>query len=78
LFYFTGEIMVVDVRKIDKLEIDFTARMSKMVALLKQFVEIESPTHNKNAVNRFGEVVAREAQKLGAVIEVLPKSDVGD
>jgi len=57
---------------------DFTARTPKMISLLKQFVEVESPTHDKAAVNRFGAVMAREAQKLGASIEVVPKSQVGD
>lgn len=57
---------------------DFTSRLPAMVALLKQLVVAESPTHDKAAVNRMGAIMAREAGKLGAKIEVLPKADVGD
>jgi len=57
---------------------DFNSRLPAMVALLKQLVEAESPTYDKAAVNRMGAVMAREAGKLGANIEVLPKADVGD
>ena len=49
-----------------------------MVSLLKQLVETGSPTYDKAAVNRVGAMVAREAQKLGAKIEIVPKADVGD
>jgi len=57
---------------------DFTPRLPDMVALLKQLVETESPTHDKAAVNRLGAIVAREASNLGASIEVLPQAKVGD
>ena len=57
---------------------DFSSRTPNMISLLRQFVEFESPTHDKTAVNRFGAVVAREAQKLGAAVEVVPKFEVGD
>jgi len=57
---------------------DFSSRLPAMVAVLKYLVETESPTYDKAAVNRMGAVVAREAGKLGANIEVLPKADVGD
>jgi glutamate carboxypeptidase len=57
---------------------DFTSRTPQMISLLKQFVEIESPTHDKAAVNRLGAIIAREAQKIGAAIEIVPKLDVGD
>ena len=61
-----------------KLGMDFTSRTPQMVALLKQLVEIESPTHDKAAVNRLGAVIAREVQQLGAMVEVVQKSEVGD
>jgi len=57
---------------------DLTSRTPQMIALLKQLVETGSPTYDKAAVNRVGAMVAREAQKLGANIEVIPKPDVGD
>ena len=57
---------------------DLTHRTPQMIALLKQLVETGSPTHDKAAVNRLGAIVAREAQNLGASIEVIPKADVGD
>ena len=57
---------------------DFTSRTPQMVALLKRLVEIESPTHDKAAVNRLGTVMAREVQQLGAEIEIVKKSEVGD
>lgn len=57
---------------------DFASRAPDIIALLKQLVDIESPTHDKAAVNRLGAVIARKAQELGAEIEVIPKSEVGD
>lgn len=63
---------------VNKMIMDFTTRTSQVIALLKQFVEIESPTYDIAAVNRLGVVMAREAQKLGAMVEVVPKSEVGD
>lgn len=61
-----------------KLSMDFASRTPQMVALLKKLVEIESPTHDKAAVNRLGAVIAKESQKLGANIEIVPKAEVGD
>lgn len=57
---------------------DFAAYKPAMMSLLKKLVEIESPTYEKAAVNRLGATVAREASKLGASIEVIPKKTVGD
>lgn len=57
---------------------DFAAYKPAMMSLLKKLVEIESPTYEKAAVNRLGAVVAREASKLGASIEIIPKKTVGD
>jgi glutamate carboxypeptidase len=49
-----------------------------MKALLKQLVEIESPSHDKAAVDRVGAVVAAEARKLGAEVEIVPNEETGD
>lgn len=57
---------------------DLTTRTPEMIALLKELVEIGSPTHERTVVNRLGAIVARETKKLGAEIEIVSKSDVGD
>jgi len=41
-------------------------------SLLKHLVETESPSHDKAAVDRVGAIVAEEARKLGAQVEILP------
>lgn len=45
---------------------------------LKRLVETESPSHDKAAVDRVGAIVAEEARKLGAQIEVVPNQETGD
>ncbi|MDK1028237.1 MAG: M20/M25/M40 family metallo-hydrolase [Anaerolineae bacterium] len=57
---------------------DLTTRTPEMIALLKELVDIGSPTHERTVVNRLGAIVARETKKLGAEIEIVSKSDVGD
>ena len=57
---------------------DLSPRLPDMVTLLRQMVEIESPTYDKASVNRMGAMVAREAGKLGAHVEALPMSNTGD
>ncbi len=57
---------------------NFAAYKPEMMTLLKKLVETESPTYDKVAVNRLGAVVAREASKLGASIEILPQKEIGD
>ena len=47
-------------------------------SLLKLLVETESPSHEKAAVDRVGAIVAEEARKLGAEIEVIPNKETGD
>ncbi|MBV6393519.1 MAG: Carboxypeptidase G2 [Anaerolineales bacterium] len=46
--------------------------------LLKHLVETESPSHDKTAVDRVGAIVAEEARKLGAKVEVVPNLETGD
>lgn len=46
--------------------------------ILKTLVETESPSHNKAAVDRVGAIVADEARKLGAQVEVIPNKETGD
>jgi glutamate carboxypeptidase len=47
-------------------------------SLLKLFVETESPSHDKAAVDRVGAIVAEEARKLGAQVEIIPNKETGD
>lgn len=46
--------------------------------LLKILVETESPSHEKRAVDRVGQIVAEEARRLGAQVEILPSQTTGD
>ncbi|MBL8101058.1 MAG: M20 family metallopeptidase [Anaerolineales bacterium] len=49
-----------------------------MKPLLKKFVETESPSHDREAVNRVGALVAEEARRLGAHVELIPNKETGD
>jgi glutamate carboxypeptidase len=49
-----------------------------MKSLLKQLVEIESPSSDRDAVNRVGARVAGEACRLGAQVEIVPNPEMGD
>jgi glutamate carboxypeptidase len=52
--------------------------IDSMKSLLKTLVEAESPSHDKTTVDRVGAIVAEEARKLGAQIEVIPNLETGD
>src|SRR5687767_7338331 len=45
---------------------------------LKLLVETESPSHDKAAVDRVGAIVAEEARKLGAQVELIQNKATGD
>ena len=47
-------------------------------SLLQRLVETESPSHVKAAVDRVGAIVAAEARRLGAQVEILPNQETGD
>ena len=47
-------------------------------SLLKTLVETESPSHDKAAVDQVGLIVAEEARKLGAQVEIIPNTETGD
>ena len=49
-----------------------------MVRLLGKFVECESPSHEKAAVDRMGELVAAEWRQRGAKVQVLKQSERGN
>jgi glutamate carboxypeptidase len=50
----------------------------KLTSLLKILVETESPSHDKNAVDRVGAIVVEEARKLGAQVEIISNKETGD
>ena len=52
--------------------------MIEIKSLLKILVEAESPSHDKAAVDRVSAIVAGEASKLGAEIEILSNRETGD
>lgn len=47
-------------------------------SFLKRLVETESPSHDKAAVDRVGAIVAEQARKLGAQVEILSRHETGD
>ena len=49
-----------------------------MVDDLKRYIELESPTSYKPAVDEFGKVVAEELRALGGDVKVIAKAEVGD
>ncbi|HEY6252398.1 MAG TPA: M20 family metallopeptidase [Candidatus Angelobacter sp.] len=49
-----------------------------MLQLLQRMVEIESPSDNKAAVDKMGEFLAQEFQKLDGKVTVHPASDYGN
>jgi glutamate carboxypeptidase len=51
---------------------------AEMVRLLEKFVRCESPSFNKEAVDRMGEIVADEWQKRGAQLHILQQSKQGN
>ncbi len=57
---------------------DFEARKPEMIALLKQLVEIESPSNNKAAVDRVGVFLSDECRRAGAQVEVVPNEITGN
>src|SRR6185436_12633570 len=50
----------------------------KLNSLLKTLVETESPSHDKAAVDRVGAIVAEEARKLGAQVDVIQNDETGN
>lgn len=46
--------------------------------LLQTLVETESSSHDKAAVDRVGAIVAKQARKLGADVQIIPNKKTGD
>jgi glutamate carboxypeptidase len=53
-------------------------REKEMVRLLGKFVECESPSHDKPAADRMGDLVAAEWRKRGAAVQVLRETKRGN
>jgi glutamate carboxypeptidase len=56
----------------------FEERSSQLVAVIRELVEIESPSDNKAAVDRLGEVVAQKFSALGGKVEFHHSIDFGN
>jgi len=56
----------------------FRSRQGELVHLLKQLVTLESPTHDKKAVDACLAFTAREFKKTGCKVSVLPQANTGD
>lgn len=56
----------------------FDARTPEMVALLKQLVLFESPSHDKALVDALGDFVTQICRELGATVEIHPRQEVGN
>ncbi|MCG5251470.1 M20 family metallopeptidase [Brevibacillus agri] len=56
----------------------FREQLPEIVAELRTYVEMESPTHNKQAVDRLGLLIAERFRELGCRIERLPQETYGD
>src|SRR5690242_16216307 len=54
------------------------SRQAAMLRLLKRFVQCESPTDSKPAVDHFGRLVAAEWRKRRAQVEWLTRKDAGN
>jgi glutamate carboxypeptidase len=49
-----------------------------MLELLRRFVEMESPSDNKTAVDLLGKALAQEFEKIGGRVTFFPQSEYGD
>lgn len=50
----------------------------ELKSLLKTLVKTESPSHDKSAVDCVGVIVAEEARKLGAQVEIIQNEETGN
>jgi len=56
----------------------FNDHREALVSTLKLLVETESPSNDKQAVDRMGGLVAEQARRLGASIRIEPQTSCGD
>jgi glutamate carboxypeptidase len=57
---------------------DFEGLMPQMISIIRELVEIESPTDEHASINQVVELVARHATERGAVIRRLHQTGAGD
>jgi glutamate carboxypeptidase len=53
-------------------------RQPDMLAMLQCFVERESPSYNKDVVDRLGEVLAQEFERMGGTVKIHQQTEYGD
>ena len=56
----------------------FQHHQDAMLAFLTQMVEHESPTHDKAAVDRYGQFLCAAFAEIGMQVETLPQEEYGD
>jgi glutamate carboxypeptidase len=56
----------------------FSQRTSEILDLLRQLVEIESPSTDKGSTDRIGRFVAQLARQAGASVNIFPQEPCGD
>ena len=56
----------------------FQEQKDEMLTILSELVEIESPSHEKAALNRMGKRVAELIEATGGTVEFHPREQVGD
>jgi glutamate carboxypeptidase len=57
---------------------ELCGRQNEMVKMLAEFVRCESPSHDKSAVDQFGQMVAREWKRRGAHVRILRQAERGN
>jgi glutamate carboxypeptidase len=60
------------------LQCELRSREKEIVRMLGRFVRCESPSHNKAAVDRFGQMVASEWRRRGAKVRILLQAKRGN
>lgn len=56
----------------------YKARQGEMISLLKDLVYLESPSSDKQAVDRCSAFIIQEFKKIGAKITRIPQENIGD
>ena len=58
--------------------IEISSRLPEMLDLLRRLVLTESPSQNKKAVDRVGEIIQNHAKSLGGQVEIIPNESAGN
>ncbi|MFB3916817.1 MAG: M20 family metallopeptidase [Terriglobales bacterium] len=54
------------------------SRQGEMIEVIRQLVELESPSNNKPAADRCGEFIAERLRQLGAKLKIHPQHEAGN